>query len=214
MAKNKNAPSGLNYSDIYNIVEQIATEKARQYKKIAFYDEDDIKQEVRIKCLNTIKNFDPNRSGANLKIFLAVCADNRLKDIRRSIIYKHTSPCTRCPFWNEMAAVSGVHDCVIFCDKNQCDKFKKHNKYVMSKLSINSPISIEEHRVIDDSANRNVDRADFIDYLFEQVPSGRYQLFNKFRSVNFNLSSMRPKERIVIIEVLKEIIDLGDFNRG
>ncbi len=193
--------SGYAYEDIEPVVEAIARNKARQYKKIAYYDPDDIKQEVRIKCFQTLRSFNPARSGANIRVFLAICADNKLKDIKRNIIYKHTSPCDRCDCCDHETG-----DCSLYpADKKQCSKYQRHEKYVHTKLSVNSPISIEEKRVIDNRSQVYSDRVDFIDYIFSLIPSGMLNLFGSFRDNNFNLDAMSNKDREKIMLTLKDV---------
>jgi len=203
MKSNAISASGFSYHDIEPIVESIARAKARQYKKIAYYDPEDIKQEVRIKCFQTLKNYDPARSGANIRVFLAVCADNKLKDIKRNVIYKHTSPCSRCDCCNH-----DTNECSLYPNnKKQCEKYMRHEKYVHTKLSVNSPISIEEKRVIDNKSQTYFDKIDFIDYIFSLIPSGMNNLFNSLRENNFNINAMPTKEREKIMVTLRDIFD-------
>ncbi len=190
--------SGLTYSDIEPLVESIARSKARQYKHIAYYDVEDIKQEVRLKCFTTLQNYDPERAGSNIRIFFTICADNRLKDIKRNVIYKHTSPCAHCDWFKN-------EKCRQFHDTRDCEKCARHERYVMTKLSVNSPVSIEEKRVVDSRSNAFIDNVDMIDYIFSLIPSGMTSLFIEFKERNFNLSAMPVKDRGTIMLTLKDI---------
>ncbi len=81
--------SGLSYSEQNHIIEKIANQKAYQYRNIGFFDSEDIKQEVRVKCWSVLSKYDPKKYTTDLKVFLSVCAENRIRDIKRSVLYKH-----------------------------------------------------------------------------------------------------------------------------
>lgn len=199
------ASSGISYKSVEDTIEQIADAKAYQYRKVGYFDQDDIRQEIRIKCWTALPRFDP-ACGANLKVFLSVCGENRIRDIRRSVLYKHNRPCFKCPFWNEVAAQSGIHDCLVFEDKMECDKFAKHERYVQAKLSASHPIDINNERIEDINFDRRVGNIDFIDYVHANLPSGLFKTFDKLSSSNFNLHCLKPKERSNIIGALKIIL--------
>jgi len=81
------APSGLKYCDVEQVIENIASAKARQHSPISYLNEEDLKQEIRIKCIKVIKKYDPTRHNSNLISFLSISADNHLRDLRRSLVY-------------------------------------------------------------------------------------------------------------------------------
>jgi len=201
------SPSGLTYDSVHDIIERIAKDKAKQYRRIAYYDELDIAQEVRIKCFMTLKNYDPKRSGSNIHTFLSVCADNRLRDIRRNTVYKHNSPCARCMYWNSDAAASGIHDCARFGDKIDCEKFTKHGRYIMAKLSINSPTMVDEKMALDTAHHEHVSAFDFTDFIVENLPSGHVSIFMELKDNNFNLRALGKSDRHVIIKDIRDIFD-------
>lgn len=200
--------SGIQYEEAEQIIEEIATQKAYQHKSISYFDANDLKQEVRIKCWAALPRFD-SKCGTDLRIFLSVCAENRIRDIRRSILYKHNKPCFKCPFWNEAAAQSGVHDCLVFLNKMECEKYAKHEHYVQVKLSASHPIDIDNERIEDNDFQKRVENIDFVDYVYSNLPSGLWGLFDRLRHSNFNLKALRSRERSVIIAALR--VALKDF---
>jgi hypothetical protein len=130
---------GVQYRNkkIQMMIDTIARTKAAQAHHIAYLDIEDLAQEIRFKCYSVLKQYDPTRTDANLHTFLSVCADNRLRDLRRSVLYKHCKPCKRCSFGNKR-----TRGCVKYADKHNCDRYAKHERYISSKLSASRPIEI------------------------------------------------------------------------
>lgn len=202
------SPSGISYTSEEDLIEKIAASKAYQHKRVGYYDAEDIKQEVRIKCWGVLNRYNPD-SGTNLYVFLSVCAENRIRDIKRSIMYKHNKPCLRCPFWNDLAAQSGQHDCVVFSNKMDCEKYKRHEKYVQAKLSASHPVDINSQIMVDKTSTEDFDHIDIIDYVLSSISSGILPLFVKFSQSNYDLKALKPRDRKIMISSLRDI--LSDF---
>lgn len=206
--KPKPAPSGFKYDDVSDTIEEIANNKSKQYGKISYFDPEDIKQEVRIKCWSVLKHYDKKRAGANLKTFLTVCADNRLRDIKRSVLYKFNSPCTKCEFHKQEG-----DKCVKFANKIDCCQHAKHERYIQAKLSNSHPIDIDTQRIYDNNSNSFVENLEFIDFVETHLPSGFMPLFRKLQDVKYNFKSLKFKERIAIQTVLYDIfVEFGGFD--
>lgn len=200
--------SGLTYCLQEGIIERVASIKANQYRRIGFYDLEDLKQEIRIKCWSVISRYDA-QCGANLYVFLSVCADNRLRDIKRGVMYKHNKPCLRCPFWHAGAAASGIHDCLVYDYKMDCERFNKHEKYVQAKLSASHPIDINNEKIADSFSSMHELKLDLVDYVEVHLSKSLLPLFMKLKTNNYNLKCLKPKERNIILCNLKDI--LKDF---
>jgi hypothetical protein len=79
--------SGIKYSDVEQIIEKIALRLANKYKSISFLDPEDIKQEVRLKCFSILGEYNSARHDANIQAFFSISADNRLRDLKRGLLY-------------------------------------------------------------------------------------------------------------------------------
>lgn len=200
-------PSGteLTYQAAEQVIEAVAESKARQFRRIAWLDADDIRQEVRLKCSLTLGRFDPTKS--DLHTFLSRCAENRLRDIKRGVLYKHNKPCFRCPLWNEEASRAGRHDCMAFADKMECDKYAKHERYVHAKLSASHPVNIDEGRMHDTTFDRAVAKSDLIECIYAKLTREELAIFVVFERSNFNLRSLRPRDRTIICEAIVKILE-------
>ena len=207
---NSPAASGLSYLEQETLIERVATDKAYQYRKIGFYDFEDLKQEVRIKCWSAVEKYNPS-CGANLRVFLSICAENRLKDIRRSVIYKYNKPCLRCPFWDKGASASGQHDCMVYLRKVDCERFLKHEKYVHAKLSASSPIDIDTQNIEDKGFFQHQKKVEIVELIESRLPPHLIPLFNKFKAQNFSPKALKVKERNLLLTTLRNIVDKSDF---
>jgi len=196
----------VTYQQAATIVEAVAESKARQFRRIAWLDEEDIKQEVRTKCFRILHRYDPSNT-ADLYTFLSKCAENRLRDIRRGVLYKYNKPCSRCVFWDPEAKKAGEHDCKAFTNKMDCDKYSRHERYVHAKLSASHPISINESLVEDQTSIRRLGHKDLIEYVYANISPELTEDFKQFESANFNLSALRPKQRVVLVEALVQILE-------
>lgn len=199
-------PSGINYRDVQSVVEAVADNKARQFRNIAWLDGDDIRQEVRLKCSQILHRYKPDV--ADLQTWLSKCCENRLRDIRRTLLYKHNKPCFRCPFWDRAAAKKGEHDCREFSNKSECDKYARHERYVQTKLSASHPINIDEDRVEDDAYTARVGRLDLLEYVRVYLTKEMLPVFDRFVEANFNLRVLKNRERVELSEELVDILEI------
>lgn len=195
----------MTYQAAEEVIEAIAESKARQFRRIAWLDADDIRQEVRLKCSLTLCKFDSAKS--DLHTFLSRCAENRLRDIKRGVLYKHNKPCFRCPLWNAVAARAGRHDCMAFKEKMDCDKYAKHERYVHAKLSASHPVNIDEERMHDTTFDHAVATSDLIEYIYVKLSPENKVIFDAFERSNFSLKALRPRERTAISEAIVEILE-------
>ena len=209
------AASGVisTYEDAEELIEKIASYKANQYGKIGYLEPEDVKQEVRLKCYKELHKYDPSRTNAHLFTFLSVCADNRIRDLRRKLVFKDNKPCLRCPFWDPVASKKGQHDCLMFEDKLSCDKFSSYQTYVKTKLNSNRPLDITDKNVYiyDNGVFNEINKIDVLDFVYNALPSGLNPLFQKLMESNFNTKKLKPKEREELLVVLKEIFEKKGF---
>ncbi len=121
--------------EVFNTIEKISKEHCR--KTFGYLDEDDLKNEIWLICLDKLADYTEERG--ELEHFLRVSVHNRLvnrfKDITKSV----RSPCPRCPFFDPGESPS---DCSKFGDdRHLC---KKWNNYQLSIESRNSLLNAAE----------------------------------------------------------------------
>ena len=116
--------------EAYRIIEKISREHCK--KTFGYLDQDDLKNEIWIICLEKLKDHDPER--APLEHFLRVAVKtrliNRFKDITKSV----RSPCPRCMYYNASGENFG---CNKFGEnKNECNKWRSYKLSIQSRNSL------------------------------------------------------------------------------
>lgn len=205
----KKVPDGIDPEEAQDIIESIARSKAVKHRKIAHLGIDDICQEVRLKLWLSLSKFDPERK-VKLRTFLTVVAENRIRDIKRALLYKHNKPCFRCPFWDKIASKAGNHDCLEFEKKTECEKYARHEKFVQAKISANNPISLDGTRLEDQGSCFSETTFDMLEYIYTYLPSAFHPLFDKLKESNYDFNSLKSKERVILLGILKEVLE--DYN--
>jgi len=204
--KTKNtSASGLIFNNYVDLIGEISKIKANQHGTISYFGPDDIEQESMIKLWKAIPKYN-EKCGTKLRVFLSICAENRIIDIRRGLVYRHNKPCFRCPFWNEAAAASGIHDCLVTLDKMNCKRFCKHEKNLHLKMSVNSPDNIDNTDVFDDMFCNSVESVDLEDFIYTKLDKCWHPIYDKFKESHYSFKSLTVGERNLLKEKLESIL--------
>jgi hypothetical protein len=191
-------PSGIKYKDIEQIIDTVARAKAHQYGSVSYLDQQDLIQEVKIKCWKVLNSYNPDRKNANLLTFLSVCADNRIKDLRRILVYKHNKPCVRCIHHSK-------GKCTKFKKRMECKQFEQHEMRIKNKLSCSNTVDICGHNVYDKKSERFIEDVDFYDFIYTHLPQHLHQLFDQLRDANFDFRVLKPRQKKMMRCLLAEI---------
>ncbi len=188
--------SGIDYSSVSDVVEKIADNKARQYKNIAYLDKEDIKQEVRLKCYTALSKFNVKKNKNDLFIFLSVCADNRIRDLKRSIFYQHYDK-RKCKFCHgqSLSSPSGFN-----CPK--CQVADNKNAF---KMNINNPIRVN-NGLLDGEFDLPSKKVEILDYIKFNMPSGLMYIFDKLEKSDFKMASLKKNERYKMSDEIMGIL--------
>lgn len=188
--------------DIRQLIEDIARATAYRCKSIAYLDHHDIAQEVRIKCLESLKHYNPERSNANIRTFLITCVNNRIRDLRRSLLYKHNIPCQKCDFFD-----SKHNKCVQFYNRASCTRYLKHERYVLCKLTNGHVIEITESKLVDNKSIQEQDKFVLLDFIKTYLPDDMLWMIDILVESNFDMSIFKPKERADLLFYLTSIVE-------
>ncbi|MCK5610133.1 hypothetical protein KAR91_50130 [Candidatus Pacearchaeota archaeon] len=205
----KQVPDGIDPEEAQDTIESIARSKAAKHRKIAHLGVEDICQEVRLKLWLSLEKFDPERK-VKLRTFLTVVAENRIRDIKRTLLYKHNKPCFRCPFWDKVASKTGKHDCLEFENKMTCEKYARHEGFVQAKISANNPISLDDTRLNEEGNCFSEATFDILEHIYIYLPSAFHPLFDKLKVSNYDFDALKSKERVILLDALKEVLE--DYN--
>lgn len=197
----------LTYENVEAVIEKIANYKAYQYGNIGYLEPEDLKQEVRLKCYKELAKFDNTKEKASLFTFFSVCADNRIRDLRRKLVYKNNKPCLRCSHYNAEANKNGKHDCMVFMNKIDCGKYASHHRYIITKINSNRALDITDKNIniCDSNYSNQINQIDINEFIGIMLPSGVQNIFEKLVKNNYNPQKLRIKERDELFMILQEI---------
>lgn len=174
----KTPKNSLQYKDIEPIVEYLISVKARQHT-FDCWDVDDVSQEIRIICLNAMKEFDQSKIKEEKQVvnYFGRCVDNRLQNLKRDNYIRYTPP-----FGKQRAEQIENNP-----NDELYEKYLKHKEYVQRRKLIKHPVNIEligdmplkfsteEDIIADDIQNHilsNIDE-EFRDYVKEIFNGGK-----------------------------------------
>lgn len=86
-----NEPSGITVEEVMDIAENLERMKASS-NVFAYYDRDDIAQEIRLCCLLVMDSFDPDRVNKKPIQFFNVCTENWLRNLKRNVATRMPKP--------------------------------------------------------------------------------------------------------------------------
>lgn len=182
-------------NETLDLINRIANEHCK--KTFGYLDEDDLKNEIWIICLDRLDEYDDSRG--NLEHFLRVTVKNRLinkfKDITKSV----RSPCPRCPFFKPHEDP----DCGMFGHiKTDCEKWKNYCLSVQSRNALLNPTEEEKERETGNSFLDKMVGAELINTINENIDEQYRRDFEEF--VN---QGRLPKQRLKkLIDEIKSII--------
>jgi len=129
--------SGISYYDIEDIVETIVNMKKRKYN-FPGTDPEDLAQDIRLICWESLKKFDSAKLGKSVFHFVARCTDNALYNKFRGVFLDNNPPCLRCPDY-----IKETKGCKI--DEVGCDRIVSYRDRMARKRAIAAPLSYNAH---------------------------------------------------------------------
>lgn len=119
-------PEGYTEDQVLSCINYICDALAKQFI-FGYYGLEDVKQEIRIFCLEALPKYDASRG--KLSTFLMMVCKSRLVNFRRNMLYRMppTCNCEKC--------LSGIE-----CDyiKKRMDKWKKINTSKRNLMNVNN----------------------------------------------------------------------------
>jgi hypothetical protein len=138
--------SGIDYDDAHDLVETIVSIKRNKYN-FPGHDSEDLAQDIRIICWDSLAKFDPEKLGKSVFHFVARCVDNALYNKFRGVYLDNNPPCLRCEHY-----IKDIKKCAI--EEQGCDRIRQYRNRMAQKRAIASPLSY----------NNNVDKDDDGDF--------------------------------------------------
>ena len=126
----------MQYEEIEGVIEDLVRIKSKKFSK-GFLSQDDIAQEIRLKCFLSMDAYDPSM-GKTIKTYLNVCTENHLKNLMRDKFAKFDPPCRRrgCPHYDVLGKPTD--------ESYRCPSFVKYMEKYARKCASRMPCSIED----------------------------------------------------------------------
>lgn len=134
--------SGIAYTDAEDLVETIVSMKKHKFN-FPGTDPDDLAQDIRLICWESLGKVDPDKLGKSVFHFVARCVDNALYNKFRGVYLDNNPPCLRCPEY-----IKETKTCRI--DEIGCDRIVAYRDRMARKRAIAAPLSYNAHLDADD----------------------------------------------------------------
>lgn len=125
--------SGIAYTEAQDLVETIVSIKKNKYN-FPGTDSEDLAQDIRLICWESLNKFDPAKLGKSVFHFVARCVDNALYNKFRGVFLDNNPPCLRCPEY-----VRETKQCRI--DEVGCDRILAYRDRMARKRAVAAPLS-------------------------------------------------------------------------
>lgn len=179
----KMLPSGM----ILQILDTIVSKISNKFT-FSYYENDDIKQEAIIKCLQILPLFSGTTiSDANA--FFSTCVSNYLKNLKRDKYVHIVPPCMPggygasyrpagldyCIYWDKDAPRSSPCCANLY---ETCEAWQTYKKHVQSLLNAANPITIEED-VVDGIYNHDIEYFELSQSIQDKLPQKLIPYYKK-----------------------------------
>ncbi len=156
-------------------------------------DRDDIRQEIRIKCIYALKSdvFDHSKSGKTPYAYLRCVIHNFLYNLKRGTWTPNNPPCVRCKQWDRV-----LRKCLI--NEIGCRKMEKHRGSMRAKSDLRTPIGFDEYYLNGQHTFGSIEEMELDEFVNAKLPERYicyYQMLKRGEEI--------PEE---IVEELKEIV--------
>jgi hypothetical protein len=143
-------------------------------------DAQDIAQEIRIKCLESLASnqYEPGKTGGTPYSFLYRCIHNHLYNIRRGVWTVNNPPCVRCEYWSRKQ-----RSCISVGGEDICNKMQKYRSIMSVKASLRTPVGFDKHCTDGRSVEfSSIEEYELHDLIINRLPLHLHSEYDKVRS--------------------------------
>lgn len=177
-------------SGLFEAILDVAERSSYKYS-FSYYEPDDIKQEVILKCLQ-IAHLYSGIKPIDAKAFFSTCATNYLKNLKRDNYVHIMPPCMPggyaanqipeelytgycCLHWDNQAPKSDPCHWKLY---ETCEAWLTYKKYVQRLLNAANPITIDEE-ITDSTYTHDVASYDLDSSMRDRIPNELAPYYNK-----------------------------------
>lgn len=190
------------------VIDEVANGIAHNYT-FSYFDIEDIKQEIRLFCLEAIQRYDESK-GTKLKTFLWTHAKNRLYNLKRNK-YERPKPCLTCPLYN----LNVNSQCDEYDDKQDCISYYRWYSINSVKKNIMSPIGIhsvkdyqEENMKVDVEIENKFDSNEIIELIDGNISIANRSLWLKLK----NGVKLKKAEKAKVLVEISSILEATGYD--
>jgi hypothetical protein len=222
-------PNGMSKDEMIEEILTISKIKAAQHSrqnKAMFLSQEDLEQEIAIKCISALPRFDASKSfGDRYKLFFYRCADNVVIDLKRRHVCYHKVPCKKCPEFDKKAKNKGCHDCKKYKNKSDCKLWARYQNLNESKFALGTMMGTygSSEQYTGDSlstsktyrergrsdggtpGSKNLTQFELDDSIMLSVGSKVFEIYEKLVENNFNMKKLTPSEAKMIKSAMNRI---------
>jgi len=190
------------YPSISDVIERIVYYfiSVKQVK-IPDMDNDDIRQEIRIKCIHALKPnvFDPSKSGKTPYAYLRCVIHNFLYNLKRGTWTPNNPPCVRCKQWDRVS-----RKCLI--NEYNCRKMEKHRKAMRARSDLRTPIGFDGYSLDSQHTFGSVEEVELDEFISVKLPED-YRLYYYMLKRGEEVPEKIVEElKKIVIKIIKDSI--------
>jgi len=144
--------------------------------RIPDMDDDDIRQEIRIKCISALQPnvFDPTKSSKTPYAYLRCVVHNFLYNLKRGTWTPNNPPCVRCECWDR-----DLRKCNI--NEEGCKKMAKYRSTMKAKADLRTPIGFDEYYLNGQHTFGSIEEYELDEFITTQLPKEYCTYYNMLK---------------------------------
>lgn len=165
-------PEGYTEEEVLAEIIRVANLVVKDVTVFGYYSKEDLRQQAMLFAIESLEkgSFDPTKS---LGAYLRTCIINKFISLHRDKVWRATSPCKSCVFYDKDNKVS-TNQCSAFKDKMECKKWKRYynrNKSKQDLMNLKADHTIFDSKLSFECQDlKQMENKDFIDAVKKRLP--------------------------------------------
>lgn len=188
------------YPSISGVIERIVYYFINvKQTKIPDMDNDDIRQEIRIKCIHALQPnvFDSSKSSKTPYAYLRCVIHNFLYNLKRGTWTPNNPPCVRCDCWDRE-----LRKCKI--DEDGCKKMEKYRMMMKTKADLRTPIGFDEYYLNGQSTFGSIEEIELDELITTKLPKEYCTYYQMLKQGEVIPDEILEELQGLVIEIIKE----------
>ncbi len=204
-------PSGFTEQEVLSVIDQVTGPLVSRFRKFAYFDADDLKQEIFGFCWRALPFYDPSKG--TLGGYLFRTASNRLCNLKRNSTVRADTPCVHCKQSDDTCGRPPERS---DHPEGFCQRYLDWRGRNEKKFALASPFDVsltDVHRMTaDDATTGDMEIDEILRLIRDRLPVADYGNWLRLRDGVHVPADARRKVVAQIKEILAELdleIDLS-----